>query len=278
MLVGLQAQQRAAGETAYSRDNFAYGSTPYTTWRRVMQSPLVAAAVARALAAAVPSPPGWAPKTHHAATDAGERMTAGEEPDPAAAAGGQRQSGAELGCGSDDGGDEGGGGGSRGAAGSDGSCNLEAGDCVVGERASAREYVVLGSSVGWMVFFAAMTYGLESRGVELLSSLVQVARRIAEECAVLGARFECCDALRASVSGACIVLCASQCWDDALRSAVQEKLLQELSEEAVVIDYTDFMSREGDSRLEVCDIVEGPVSWNPSQRFFVLRRPPTPAS
>ena len=42
------------------------------------------------------------------------------------------------------------------------------------ESKSCR-YVVLGSSIGWLVFYGACICGLESEGVELMPLLVQVA-------------------------------------------------------------------------------------------------------
>jgi hypothetical protein len=49
-----------------------------------------------------------------------------------------------------------------------------------------REYVVWGSSVGWLVFFGTLTFGWPSVGVEILPGLHEAATRVAEELHVQG--------------------------------------------------------------------------------------------
>lgn len=80
----LEAQTAAGRTSAYSKDNFAYGSTPYATWRAIMQLPAVAAALASCLVASKSEPRG-------------------------------------------------------------------------------RAFVVWGSSIGWLVFYASLTYGVRAR-------------------------------------------------------------------------------------------------------------------
>ena len=108
--------QRTAGETTgYSAGNFAYGSTPYQTWRLLTTIPAVARALVLCMQPSQlsqPSQPSHPPDT---ATQGGEAQGAG------------------------------------------------------GGDAEEREaFVVWGSSLGWLVFYAALTYGVRSRGVELL--------------------------------------------------------------------------------------------------------------
>ena len=97
--------------------NFAYGSTPYLTWRRVMQSPRVAAA----LAAAITAQPLPAPERRASDADVAARQQI------------------------------------------EGDSRDEDGQGEAGAGAEVAEYLVLGSSVGWMVLFAAATYGVRSR-------------------------------------------------------------------------------------------------------------------
>ena len=102
--------QRTAGETTgYSAGNFAYGSTPYQTWRLLTTIPAVARALVLCMQPSQPSRPS------QPSTQGGEAQGAG------------------------------------------------------GGDAEGREaFVVWGSSLGWLVFYAALTYGVRSRGVELL--------------------------------------------------------------------------------------------------------------
>ena len=94
---------------------------------------------------------------------------------------------------------------------------------------------------------------------------------------------------------------ASQCWDAALVGAVRAKLLTELAEGSLVVDYTDGLGRrdgaslaEGSLEVDYTDglgrrdgasddaqvqrrdfhlelTVEAPVSWDGSHRFYVWR-------
>ena len=52
-----------------------------------------------------------------------------------------------------------------------------------------REYVVWGSSVGWLVFYGALTFGWRSVGVEILPGLHEAAAGVAEELHTQGKEF-----------------------------------------------------------------------------------------
>jgi len=67
-----------------------------------------------------------------------------------------------------------------------------------------------------------------------------------------------------------ILLMASQCWDDDLRSRVQKKLEVELPTDATVIDYTKCLSQS--SEFEEVAVVEGQVSWNNKQGFYIYAK------
>ena len=73
--------------------------------------------------------------------------------------------------------------------------------------------VVWGSSLGWLVFYAALTYGVKSRGVELLEDLCAVSSEVGRELGVVGAACHCGDMLLDSVADARLLFLASQCWD-----------------------------------------------------------------
>lgn len=53
----VKAVADASSDGGYSKDNFAYGSTPFGTWQGVMRVPAVANAIAQSLT----RPRGWAP-------------------------------------------------------------------------------------------------------------------------------------------------------------------------------------------------------------------------
>jgi len=141
------------------------------------------------------------------------------------------------------------------------------------------EYVVFGSSSGWMVFYGAIALGMKSRGVELMQHLDKSANLLLEElkqegkdsASKLDVVFERGDMLEADISKARILLLASQCWDGDLKELVRAKAEAELSDGAVVIDYSNTIF--GQSKiLRLAGEADGRVSWNVNQRFFVYER------
>ena len=128
--------------------------------------------------------------------------------------------------------------------------------------------------------FGACIYGWQARGIELLPLLVKHATRIVHEARVTGVRFECADLLCCDLRELDVVMLASQCWDAALVGAVRAKLLTELAEGSLVVDYTDGLGRRDgasdDAQVQRRDFhleltVEAPVSWDGSHRFYVWR-------
>ncbi|GLI66675.1 hypothetical protein VaNZ11_010606 [Volvox africanus] len=106
-----------------------------------------------------------------------------------------------------------------------------------------REYVVWGSSCGWLVLYGALTYGWRSRGVELLSCLHSCAERVVTEQGaalpgVKGVRFTCGNLLQDDVSNAWLVVLADQCWDEHLAAAARAKLARELPAGALCVSYS----------------------------------------
>ena len=142
-------------------------------------------------------------------------------------------------------------------------------------------FVVLGSSLGWLVFYGACVFGLPSEGVEILPLLCRTATETAAA-AGLGdcVRFENADMLTHDLRGADIVMLASQCWDDRVRYDLAGKLLNELDPGAIVLDYSDFLGGMvgGGSRappgvrgysFRQVDVVTAPVSWDAAHKFYV---------
>jgi hypothetical protein len=159
------------------------------------------------------------------------------------------------------------------------------------EGAARLPYVVLGSSVGWLVLYGACVHGLPSRGVELMPYLARTAERVAAEAGVAGARFECADMMRVDLGGSRLVLLASQCWDEALVARLRAKLLRELPQGALVLDYTPLLGEPQDPeeeeegaataaaddgaaprrQFELACTVAAPVSWDGAHQFWVWR-------
>jgi len=185
----LKDAQEAAGDSSYSEMNFAYGSTPFTSWFRLFQVPAIAEVI----------------------------------------------NGMQ-------------------------------------ESSSGGKYVVFGSSTGWLVFFGALTFGLNSYGYELLPSLAKAAQQIKDDLEVFEATFVCGDMLQAPLDDTRMLMLASQCWDPELKQRTSEKLHAELPLGALVIDYTDYLGGSGAFGLEPLHTFRAPVSWNPDQTFFVWRR------
>ena len=141
-----------------------------------------------------------------------------------------------------------------------------------GAEDRGAEIVVWGSSVGWMVFYAALGLGCRARGVELLPALDAVARGVAlrEAHALAGrATLECGDLMRSDVSRASAVVLASQCWDEPLVAAAAAKLAVELPVDAAVVDYRcEAMLATG--AFELVHEARLSVSWNDSQGLYVF--------
>ena len=142
---------------------------------------------------------------------------------------------------------------------------------------AALRYYVLGSSLGWLCFYGACVHGLRSHGIELLPVLAREAIGVARDAEVDGVSFECADMLGCDLSAADILLLTSQCWDGPMLEKLRAKLLRELREGALVIDYTAAMG-EGDARQgwgERTFVLEwkgvGEVSWGGEITFWVWR-------
>ncbi|GLC39360.1 hypothetical protein PLESTM_000887500 [Pleodorina starrii] len=168
--------------------------------------------------------------------------------------------------------------------------------------APGREYVVWGSSCGWLVLYGALTYAWRSRGVELLSCLHECAQRTAAEQAAelsgtAGVHFTCGDLLQDDVSTAGLVVLADQCWDERLAAAAAAKLGRELPTGALCVSYsgTAFRGPAAGARaggggegaeggpaavpeplyggvFEEAAAVRAPVSWADGLTFRIFRK------
>ena len=194
----MRAHQRLDSTTEYSRDNFAYGSTPWQSWLRVHTDP-----GCEALAAAVKR------------------------------------------CAADD--------------------------------SAAPEYTVFGSSLGWLCFYAALTFSVRAVGYEIVEPLVEHAERIrAQHCgrSFPPIQFHCADMLSAPLDRCGVLLLTSRCWDKPLAQALHAKLIRELPRESVVLDYCADLAEAGGGvdGFKVVGSAVVPVSWDDKQRMVVMQR------
>eukprot|EP00937_MAST-01D_sp_MAST-1D-sp2_P000065 g65.t1 len=113
-----------------------------------------------------------------------------------------------------------------------------------------QQHLVLGSSLGWFVFFSALSLGVRAHGVEVLPSAVAHARRVAAAHGGAGAAalasFELgsaadarSTALAAEMRAATMVTVASKAWPRALRRGVYALLARYGRVGALVLDYHD---------------------------------------
>lgn len=142
-------------------------------------------------------------------------------------------------------------------------------------RQDGLSYVVWGSSMGWLVFFAGLTFGVPCAGFEILQTLHDTATRTFD---LLPSNYRSVvtfkndDMLSSSLESVGIVMLTSYCWDAVVREAACERLARDLTAGSIVIDYGDRLSKfaEFGNRPIFTDVC--PTSWNPKQRFFVYQK------
>jgi len=113
---------------------------------------------------------------------------------------------------------------------------------------------VMGSSCGWMVFYASVISGRVAHGWEILPSLHQCAVRVAEEEVASGSyekehdlmrdlmQFHCEDALKANVAQCGAIVIAGQCWEAWLLHAMYKKIRAECGVGTLLLDYNGGLS------------------------------------
>lgn len=132
--------------------------------------------------------------------------------------------------------------------------------------------VVLGSSLGYEAYWATLSYGVRTVGVELLCSLAKKAEALREAHGVAAARFECADALQFRLpADAAVVYSDDTAWDTPSLQLLARKLARELKQGAVVVHN----SEEGFSQLvqfRLLERVEVQTSWHSQHPVFVSLR------
>lgn len=132
------------------------------------------------------------------------------------------------------------------------------------------EYVVFGSSIGWLAFYGACSFASNTVGVEIMEYLVSVADNTRSTLGVENVRFECADMLQYDVTNARVVMLTSQCWDDDLIAQVHQKLASELQPGSLVVDYRGTLGEVHGGEFQLVETVVTPVSWNPQQQFCIF--------
>lgn len=134
------------------------------------------------------------------------------------------------------------------------------------------EYTVFGSSTGSLVFFAALAFGIQCTGVELLPFLAQTADETQKQLQIPFCRTLCMDMLAYPLASTKVLLLTSQCWDMELTSLLRCKLERELPSAAVVIDYKEVTLGQSRSFRCVQQLTNQRVSWNPSQTLHIFEK------
>ena len=153
---------------------------------------------------------------------------------------------------------------------------------------SGKTWAILGSSSGWLVFYAALLNGAsEVHGWEVLPSLH--AQAIALANGLTGEYRSRCvfhldNALNADLSTFSVVVLAAQCWDAWLLDLVYAKICSECAHGTLIIDYNDRSSHfqqnklgggtttdelKMELRLESKKTLR--TSWSDSQNFHVWK-------
>eukprot|EP00736_Rhodelphis_marinus_P011508 Rmarinus@m.12691 len=287
----VQNQATMAKSTSYSTENFAYGSTPLHTWWKVFSCAPVRTQMFRMAAA------GMHPDSHSDTDTRLPETAAGNECNRSDGVGGSASIG-----GSDDGSS----GSSRNQGTEAASVPCSGDGRVVSHVASERdgdscptdvassgsgsnnntgppvptlesnselpptEFVVFGSSIGWMVFYGRICYDVRCVGYEIMPELHHVAESVTSDHSISEVKFHCEDMLQADLSRCGVLLLTSQCWDHELCHKVVAKISKEAALGTIVVDYSPNFDNNNAFRL--VEKVRGCVSWNPSHTFYVYER------
>ena len=132
---------------------------------------------------------------------------------------------------------------------------------------SRRPAVVLGSSIGFEAYFAALTFGVPTVGVELLCSLTQISDDVRNAHGVSDslAIFACADALKFQLPKApSLVYVDDTAWDDATVRQLAARLARLLPRGTVVVHNSEAGYADSRSYRHLHSYDVG-TSWNPVQ-------------
>lgn len=122
------------------------------------------------------------------------------------------------------------------------------------------------------MYFAALVFGIQCTGVELLPFLVLTAQATQNELQIPLCRTLCMDMLTYPLANTKVLVLTSQCWDNELASLLRCKLERELPSGSIVIDYKlDTLGHSPNFRF-VQQLTNQRVSWNPSQTLHIFEK------
>ena len=134
-----------------------------------------------------------------------------------------------------------------------------------------RAVVVLGSSIGFEAYLAALTFGVPTVGVELLPGLVELSEDVRSSLQVplSVVKFECADALTFRLpTAAALVYVDDTAWDVPVIERLATRLKRELRSGAVVVHNTKH-GYEVEGGFRRVAVVEVGTSWNPKHLVYV---------
>ena len=144
-----------------------------------------------------------------------------------------------------------------------------------GRCAGHDEYCVFGSSLGWLCFYASLTYGVHTTGYELVGPLVALASRLSlRHCNIEDAgsvTFHHADMLTADLSQVRVLVLTSHVWDKQLCVRLDAKLAAEMLPGSFVIDYNGRLAESQPRRFTVVASVTVPTSWAGDTELHVFR-------
>jgi len=152
-------------------------------------------------------------------------------------------------------------------------------------RQSGKLYGVLGSSIGWHVFYGALTWQVRARGWEILCSQVEIAQSLAlahglhnrtsytgmpvATAGTVATQFECLDALQADLTGIHVLVLAFS-RDVDLGAVLNRKMAAELGSGALVVAWSRILDAQPE--FERAAVYKVAVSWSDSWGMYVYRR------
>ena len=106
---------------------------------------------------------------------------------------------------------------------------------------------VVGSSCGWMVFYAALLNGNEAHGWEILPALHTYAAQVLAKHVPTRfhslLHFHCLDALQGDICHCNAIVIAGQCWEPWLLTAMYAKIKLECQVGTLLLDYNGALKR-----------------------------------
>ena len=141
---------------------------------------------------------------------------------------------------------------------------------------SGGSAVVLGSSIGFEAYFASLTFGVPTVGVEVLCSLTHLSDeiRVAHGVPTSLNRFECADALAFRLPrDTALVYVDDTAWDGPTIQLLAAKLNRELPSGAIVVHNTEqaytLLEAGGGGRFRKLQSYEVGTSWNQAHPVHV---------